>query len=377
MKLLNRTWAEIDLDAIDINLEAIRSATPGKEVIGVVKADAYGHCAKIVCKELYSKGVRFYAVSNAWEGIEVRELLGNDVKIIVFGYIYEEFYDEMLEYGLIATVGSVEFAKSLNEYGKKRNVKIPVHIELDTGMSRVGIRTEEEISEVFAMANLDVCGGYTHFPSADLRDEDSIDFTRKQERRLTDMLGKYDIPLHSQNSGGTVFYQDFPGTYSRAGLILYGLAPNTSVETPVKLKQAMTLKSTINQLKLIPKGTTIGYGRTYTADCDQLIAVIPTGYADGYSRRLSNKGKIAVNGVLCPIRGRVCMDQLMIDVSDVPDVKVGDVALLYSDIFKETSLDYIADSIGTITNEVICAVSARVPRVAVRNGETLEIVRYR
>lgn len=378
MDFLRRAWAEIDLDALDHNLEQIKACTPGKKIIGVVKANAYGHDDGIVSAELYEQGIRFFAVSNVLEAIAIREHLPyGDVKIIVFGYVLPPYLDAIVEYNLIVTAGSVEYAKMLDDYAKSRGEKIKVHINLDTGMSRVGVNTDEEIDEIIGMNHLDVCGGYSHFAVSDQLDENNAEFTEKQEEKLAQAFVTRGIPFHSQASGGIVFHKDFPGDFTRPGLILYGCAPNTSVETPIKLKQVMTFKSAVNQLKVVKKGTDIGYGRTYTTDSDQLIALVPVGYADGYNRLLSNKGLVAINGVLCHIRGRVCMDQMMVDVTGIPDVKIGDEVLLYSDKFKETSLDHIADITGTIANETICAVSARVPRVAVRGGKVVQVVNYR
>ena len=378
MKLLKRAWAEIDLNALAFNLEQIRSVCAGKEVVGVVKANAYGHSDEICAAEYYSLGVRTFAVSSVWEGEAVRRVLPyEDAEIMVFGYIYEPFLEEIISLRLTPTVGSVEYAHILDAFAASRNAVIPVQLAADTGMTRVGVRTAEEVDEIFALKNIKVVGGYSHFPVADCLDEKSVAFTKMQAEKICGLFCGRNVPLHCQNSGGIVFHQDFSGDMARPGLILYGYAPNTSVKTPIPLKQVMTLKSAVNQLKVVPKGVDIGYGRTYTTDSEQLIAVIPIGYADGYSRLMSNKGKIAVNGVLCPIRGRVCMDQLMLDVTNVPGVRIGDEALVYSDRFKETSIDYISDMIGTISNEVICAVSARVPRVAVKNGEVVKVVRYR
>lgn len=379
MKFLYRTWAEIDLDALDFNLEQIRACCPEKQAMGVVKANAYGHDAGICSKEYYRLGVRFFAVSNIWEAERVKEALPySDIDIIVFGYIPEEFFDDAISMGITFTIGSVDYAKELSTYGKAHGVTFKGHLKLDTGMTRVGIRTREEINGILALPCLEITGAYSHFAVADRLEHEHWDYTLKQEKKLRELTDGLNVPIHCQNSGGIIFHPDFIGDYTRPGLILYGLSPNTDLEKPpIKLKQVMTLKSRVNQLKEVPAGINIGYGRTYTTDSKRLIALIPAGYADGISRRMSNKGFMAVNGVLCPIRGRVCMDQIMLDVTDVPDVKVGDEVLIYSDRFRETSLDYIADLTETISNELICAVSARVPRVAVRNGEAVEFVRER
>ena len=227
-----------------------------------------------------------------------------------------------------------------------------------------------------SLPGLDVTAFYFHFPVSDMVEEDHREFTLRQYEKFILLTKEYGLPSHCLNSGGIAFYPELKGELMRPGLILYGLSANPSVESTLPLKQVMTLKSTVDQIKLFPKGVDIGYGRTYTTDSEQLIAVVPAGYADGYSRLLSNRGKVLVNGVLCPIRGRVCMDQMMIDVTEA-NAKIGDEVLLYSDRAKETSIEYIAEMLGTITNEVVCNVSSRVPRVAVRSGEIVEVVNER
>lgn len=377
MNFLKRCWAEIDLDAFDHNIECIKRHCPDKEIIAVVKANAYGHSDIICGKEYYNLGVRRFAVSNLHEAKRLRDIIGdNDCFLLVFGYIDERSFEDILRLNVTATAGSVEFAERLNAFAKSRNKKIPVNIALDTGMSRVGVRTAEEINAIIGLSFLEVNAFYSHFAVSDVPGEESRRFTLDQHRLFLKLTEGYGLPLHCQNSGGICFYPELESDYMRPGLIPYGLSPNTSEKCPLPLKQVMTLKSVIDQIKLVPKGTDISYGRTYTTDRDSVIAVVPVGYADGYSRLLSNKGAVIAGGVLCPIRGRVCMDQMMIDVTDAR-VKVGDEVKLYSDDFKETSLDHISDMIGTISNEVVCNVSARVPRVAVRKGKILQTVNER
>lgn len=377
MNFLKRCWAEIDLDALDFNLESIRAQCPDKEIIAVVKANAYGHSDVICAKEYYRLGIRRFAVSNFHEAERIREIIGdNECFLLVFGYIPEEHFPDILRLNLTATAGSVEFAERLDGFAAGQGAKIAVNIAVDTGMSRVGVRTAEEISRIAALNDLEITGMYSHFSVGDMTDGDNVDFTQKQYEKISQLAKNMNVPVHFHNSGGIAFHPDMQADWMRPGLILYGLSPNTGVGNPVELKQVMTLKSVIDQLKVIPKGVDIGYGRTYTTDSEQVIALVPAGYADGYSRLLSNKGFAAVNGVLCPIRGRVCMDQMMIDVT-AANAEIGDEVKLYSDDFKETSLDHIADVIGTISNEVICNVSSRVPRVAVRKGKIAEIVNER
>ena len=377
MNFLKRCWAEIDLDALDFNLESIRAQCPDKEVVAVMKANAYGHSDVICAREYYRLGVRRFAVSNIREAERIRGIIGDNLCfLLVFGYIDEEHFGDILRLNLTATAGSVEFAVRLNRFAASREAKIAVNIAVDTGMTRVGVETAEEIRQIAALENLEVTGMYSHFAVSDMTDSESVEFTKRQYEKISQLAKSMNIPIHIHNSGGIAFHSELQADWMRPGVILYGLSPNTGVENPLKLRQVMTLKSVIDQLKVVPKGVDIGYGRTYTADSEQVIALIPVGYADGYSRRLSNKGFAIVNGVLCPIRGRVCMDQMMIDVTNA-NAELGNEVKLYSGEFAETGVDYIADLIGTIGYEVVCNVSARVPRVAVREGEIVEVVNER
>lgn len=370
-----RCWAEIDLDRLGFNLDSIKRQCPDKEPIMVVKANAYGHSDVICVKEYYRLGERRFAVSNLHEAERLRKIIGDEsCFLLVFGYIEESRFEDILKLNLTVSLGSVEFAHRLSGFAEKKGVRIKANIAVDTGMSRVGVRAAEEIEDIMKLGGLEVTGFYFHFAVADMPEEEHKRFTQNQYDKFLSLTEKYNLPFHCLNSGGIAFYPGLGGEMMRPGLILFGVSANPNAESALELKQVMTLKSVIDQIKIIPKGTDIGYGRTYTADRDQIIALVPVGYADGYSRKLSNKGIVEVNGVLCPVRGRICMDQMMVDVTEA-GAKVGDEVVLFGDRFKETSLDYAAGLIGeTITHELICGVSARVPRVAVRNGEVVEVV---
>ena len=377
LDFLKRCWAEIDLDALDSNIKAIREYCPHKEMIGVVKANAYGHSDVICGAEMYREGIRRFAVSNINEARRLRQIIGdNNCFLLIFGYIREENFEDILELNATVSLGSVEFAERIDSFAKSKNTKIKAHIAFDTGMSRVGIRTREEADKILALSNIEVGGMYTHFAVSDELDNNNIEFTFKQYERFLELTKGYGLPLHCQNSGGVCFYTELKSDYIRPGIMPYGLYPNPNMKEAVELKQIMTLKSVIDQLKVIPKGTDISYGRTYTSDREQIIAVVPVGYADGYSRSLSNKGMVAVNGVLCPVRGRICMDQMMIDVTEA-GAKIGDEVVLYSGEYRETSVDHIARLLGTINYEVVCDVAARVPKVAVRNGKVVGVANER
>ena len=374
-KFLKRAWAEIDLDALEHNFNEIKKLSKGKEILAVVKANAYGHDDKTVCLKLQELGVKYFGVSNLWEGEKLRQH-GISGTILSFGYTDEDYFDELLEYDITQTAGSVQYAKELSDYALSKGVKLPVHIKINTGMTRVGIDSEEELLSVLALPGLDCKAAYTHFAVSDSLDKDDVQYTEKQQEKLLSIAKGKGLLLHSQNSGGIVYHPDFEGDIVRAGVIMYGHCPNYPLEVPFEMKSVMTVKSVVSQLKTIPAGTQISYGRTYTADKEMTVAVIPIGYADGYFRDFSSKGQMLINGVLCPVVGRVCMDQTIVDVSAVPDIKTGDTVYVYSDKCEQTGIDYNASLIGTIGYELTCAVALRIPRVIIHKGEIKEVVRY-
>ena len=374
-KFLKRAWAEIDLDALEHNFNEIKKLSKGKEILAVVKANAYGHDDKAVCLKLQELGVKYFGVSNLWEGEKLRQH-GIKGAILSFGYTDEDYFDELLEYDITQTAGSVQYAKELSDYALSKGVKLPVHIKINTGMTRVGIDSEEELLSVLALPGLDCKAAYTHFAVSDSLDKNDVQYTKKQQEKLLSIAKGKGLLLHSQNSGGIVYHPDFEGDIVRAGVIMYGHSPNYPLEVPFEMKSIMTVKSVVSQLKTIPAGTQISYGRTFTADKEMTVAVIPIGYADGYFRDFSSKGQMLINGVLCPVVGRVCMDQTIVDVSAVTDIKTGDTVYVYSDKCEQTGIDYNASLIGTIGYELTCAVALRIPRVIIHNGEIKEVVRY-
>lgn len=374
-KFLKRAWAEIDLDALEHNFNEIKKLSKGKEILAVVKANAYGHDDKAVCLKLQELGVKYFGVSNLWEGEKLRQH-GIKGTILSFGYTDEDYFDELLEYDITQTAGSVQYAKELSDYALSKGVKLPVHIKINTGMTRVGIDSEEELLSVLALPGLDCKAAYTHFAVSDSLDKDDVQYTKKQQEKLLSIAKGKGLLLHSQNSGGIVYHPDFEGDIVRAGVIMYGHSPNYPLEVPFEMKSVMTVKSIVSQLKTIPAGTQISYGRTFTADKEMTVAVIPIGYADGYFRDFSSKGQMLINGVLCPVVGRVCMDQTIVDVSAVTDIKTGDTVYVYSDKCEQTGIDYNASLIGTIGYELTCAVALRIPRVIIHKGEIKEVVRY-
>jgi len=358
-----RTWVEVNLAALGNNVAEIRKIAPDKEIIAVVKANAYGHGDDIICPELKKLGINFFAVSCVDEALHVKKYVP-DCEILIFGFTEAKRLKEAAENDFILTVGDIEYAKELNVFTSSKNVKFRVHVKYNSGMNRVGINTEAELEEILRLSGLNCEAVYTHFACADSLSESDMSFTRAQQEKIISLAKGKGLKVHSQNSGGVLFHKDFEADYVRAGLLLYGLSPDSRFPTPIKLSPVMSLKSVIHQLRTLEAGEPVSYGRTYNTPSKRLAAVIPVGYADGYSRLHSNSGLVAVRSTLCPVIGRVCMDQLVIDVTDVAGVKTGDEVLLYSADYKETSIDYISEKLGTIPYEVVCNVSHRVRRIA-------------
>lgn len=356
MSFHSRTRVETDISALKSNVGKIRSLAPEKEIIAVVKANAYGHGDDIVCPALKDAGVNFFAVSCIDEAVHISEFVSG-ADILIFGFTEPERLKSAAGHGFILTAGDMNYARELSNFTCRENVKFRVHVKINTGMNRVGINTEQELDEILSLPGLNCEAIYTHFSCADSMNADDIAFTRSQQEKFLAFTKGKGLKIHSQNSGGALFHSEFEGDYVRVGLALYGLMPGLS---PV-----MSLKSEIHQLRTLTAGDFVSYGRTFKASEKILAAVVPAGYADGYSRMHSNSGLTAVKNTLCPVLGRVCMDQIVIDVSKVADVKIGDEVLLYSPKFKETNIEYIAEKLGTIPYEVVCAVSHRVQRVPV------------
>ena len=376
-KLLRRVWAEIDLDTLDSNLAQINKAAGGKPIMAIVKADAYGHSAELISRELWDKGVKSYAVSNVLEAIDLRKTLP-DAQIVIFGYCDPEWQQEIIDGRFEQTAAGTEHAAMLSDIAVKRGIRLPVHIKVNTGMNRVGIDTAEELHEILTLPGLDIRGVYTHFAAADSADPSDIEYTRSQQEKL-DRIAKEardaGIPVYSRNSGGILYHKELGGDMVRSGIITYGCMPNTALAVPIGIKPVMRLRAAVCQLKTVPAGTAVSYGRTYVTDKETVLAVIPAGYADGYSRGLSGRGAVYFGSKRAPITGRVCMDQMMVDVTGL-GVKVGDVCELYSDTIDEIKADNIADMLGTIGYELLCLVSKRVPRAAVRSGNIQKVINY-
>ena len=386
MHILRRTWAEVDLAAAEYNFNIIREKAKGSRVCCVVKADGYGHGAKVLSKLYESLGADYLAVSNIDEAEELRDF-GINLPILILGYTPVHDAKRLLKLNLTQAVYSLDFAKALSERCCELNGTLKVHIKIDTGMSRIGFmcqsfpRDNSSVNEIFeacSLKGLQAEGIMTHFSVAD-EGEEGRAYTEKQienfeytVKALKEKGVEFDI-IHHANSAGTEDYENAHKTMVRAGIILYGLAPSPKLQGALPLMPLMTLKTSVASVKKIYKGTTVSYGRTFEAEEDMTVATVTIGYADGYFRDFSNKGYMLLKGKKCKILGRVCMDQTIIDVSGIEDVKIGDEVIVFSATESPTA-DDLAKFADTINYEVICAVSKRVPRYYHKNGQIVDVM---
>lgn len=377
MSSLLRTWAEIDISALLHNFKKIKNMSGGAEIIAVVKANAYGHSVKNVVPALDNAGADRFAVATLQEALELRNL-GVKKPILILGYTNPDGASLLAENEITQCVFSKEYAQMLSEKAVESGVNVKIHLKLDTGMSRLGFdcRTEElfglEDATVAAnLENLETEGAFTHFAVSDRNEKEEDGFTDSQYQRFkkaTDILKSrgVNIPLcHCCNSGAILNDSEKHFSAVRPGIILYGLSPDSSA--PLEgFKPVMTLKTTIAMIKEIHSNDTVSYGRTFEAKEKMLVATLPVGYADGYPRLLSNKGYVVINGQKAPIVGRVCMDQIVVDVTNIPNVSMGDEVILMGE---KPSAEEIGQMCGTINYEIVCGVSSRVPRIAVNKDE--------
>lgn len=391
MNMVKRTWAEISLNAIEHNYNVIRNkVADDTKVCCVIKADGYGHGA-VELSQIYEKlGADFFAVSNIDEGIEIRKS-GSKLPIVILGYTPVSEAENLAEYDISQAVFSLEYAKELSEKCVEEDCICKMHIKVDSGMSRIGFMCQEfprdeysieEICEACCLQNLEVEGLFTHFCVSD-EDAEGREFTNKQYENfihVRDSLKKRGVDIsvvHCSNSGAIEDYPETCCDMVRAGIILYGLAPSSKLADRLDLVPAMTLKTVVAFVKEVQKGATISYGRTFTADRKMKIATVPIGYADGFIRQNAKDGYMMVNGKKAKIVGRICMDQTMLDVTDIEDVKTGDEVVVFGTGENgEPTADSLAENTGTINYETVCLVGKRVPRIYIKDGK-IENVMYK
>lgn len=383
---LNRSWAEVNLDNIAHNVREIRRITNKKaELMGVVKADAYGHGVMGVAKTLLANGVTRLAVSMLDEAIQLRKN-GIAVPILILSYTDPARAEEIILNDVTQTVFSHDLAQALSDAAVRLNRNIKIHIKIDTGMTRVGFMPGySAVKDVVAISRLPgiiIEGLFTHFASADEKDKS---YTRMQFERFMSIcselnrIGVYIPVKHVSNSAAIIDFPEMHLDMVRPGIILYGMYPSEDVDrSKIDLKPAMTLKANVILVKDVEKNTCISYGRIFKTRRESKIATIPIGYADGYTRLLSGRGKVLINGECAPIVGRICMDQCMVDVTGLKnEVHTGDEAVLFGrqgDI--EITVEDVAKAIGTINYEVVSLIGKRVPRAYLENGKISRVLNY-
>ncbi len=367
------TIAEIDLDALRFNLNQLRGLTKGKaDILAVVKANAYGHGAVEIAKELESAGAKIFGVATTEEGIELRRS-GVSLPTLILAGSYPEEFEKVIENNLSPVVFDLEMARALDAQAKKTGQRISVHLKVDTGMNRLGIpwrNWEPALNVLQSLGNLQVEGLMSHFSVAESERPDDRAFTEEQRQRFQACLdsarkmGMQPHYIHLANSAATALGERARFNLVRPGLMLYGLHPAPALRRRISLRPVLRWKTAILSLKRVPAGDPVSYGRTYSCRKESLIAILPVGYADGYNRRLSNRGEVLVRGKRAKIAGIVCMDLTMVDVSEISGVQVNDeVVLLGRQEAEEISADEMAGWMETIPYEVLCAIGKRVPRI--------------
>ncbi len=383
-----RYWAEVSLDAAENNFNVIKShIKPEAKLCCVIKADAYGHGAVSLAR-LYEKiGADYFAVSNIEEALQLRK---NNIKrpIMILGYTSFECAKLLADNDIEQSIYSYDYAEKLNEFAEKAGVKVKIHLKLDSGMGRIGFcckHGEKDRAELDMAAkacgfkNLIPHGVFTHFAVAD-EGNDGRAYTLNQFKQFTSAIEylqqKHQITFkirHCANSGAIFDYPEVQLDMVRAGIVLYGCAPSRKVQCN-ELRGVMSLKAVVSMVKALMPGDCVSYGCTYKADKKIILATIPVGYADGFWRSNLNKATFIIKGKKVPLVGRVCMDQLMIDVSSIPDVRAGDeVIIMGEENGQKISASDIADLNNTINYEILCAVGKRVPRYYIKNGKIVEV----
>ena len=383
-------WAEIDLDALRANFRAVQKRAGDLPLCAVVKADSYGHGAVQCARVFAEEGAAWLAVSCLAEALQLRQA-GQKLPILILGHVQPEFAAALIEHHITAACYSLPQAKALSAAAVQAGGIVDIHLKADTGMGRIGfpLRTDfaqsiAEMLEVCALPGLHMTGLFQHFAVADDDSTENIAYTEEQYQlflrtyRALKAAGHEPPLVHCDNSAGVMLHPDWPHgeitapCMARPGIILYGFDPSDEVRFDT-FKPVMKLKTVVSMVKELQPGQSTSYGRRFTAETPTKVATLCTGYADGYPRLLScGKGIVEIHGTPCPVLGRVCMDQLMVDVTAVPDVQEGDEAILWGGRVSDSAED-IARKTDTISYEVLCGVSRRVPRVYLEHGEITDI----
>ena len=387
-----RIEADIDLDAIRYNIETVKSLNPPtRKTLLVIKADAYGHGAVVLAKEMDDLA-DYFAVATVDEALELR---GADIvkPILILGYTDESEYEDIINNDITIAIYDYQEAERLSEIAEGLGKKAKVHIKADSGMSRIGFQCDEsgieEAYRITKLSGLDVEGVFTHYAKADYADKSDAltqySAFSKFVKALEDKGVNFKI-RHIDNSAGAMEIHSDGFDMMRLGIVIYGLYPSEEIDKSVVIKPAMSLKSRVVHVKDLPAGRGVGYGWSYVTEKTTKVATVSVGYADGYPRALSNKGRVLIHGQYAPIIGRVCMDQIMVDVTDIKDadgqsgdgtVKVGDEVILFGKQRENSiSVEEVAEPANSFNYEEVCNISRRVPRVYFRNNEEVYEVNY-
>ncbi len=386
-KSYRRIEADIDLDAIRYNIETVKALNPAdRKVCLVIKADAYGHGAVTLAHE-FSDIADYYAVACMDEAVELRKV-GVATPILILGYTDPLDYTRALEYDITLAMYDYEQAAELSGLARKAGKKAKVHIKVDTGMSRIGFQcSEEAVSEaykLYQLEGLDVEGIFTHYAKADYMDKSDARLQYDRFSWFVSEMEKRGARLsirHIDNSAGAMEIHSNGFDMMRLGIVIYGLYPSEEIDKKVVLRPAMTLKAKVIHVKELESGRGVGYGWTYVTDKPVRVATVSVGYADGYPRALSNKGRVLIHGKSAPILGRVCMDQVMVDVTDIEaetqKVEVGDEVVLFGRQGDELiSVEEVAEPANSFNYEAVCNISRRVPRVYYKGGAEVSAINY-
>ena len=383
MDNMQRAWVEVNLDSIAHNVRQIKSILkPGTKLMGVVKADAYGHGVYTVSKTILESGADSLAVAFIDEAVQLRKY-GIDAPVLILGNSAESSIEDLIEYDIMPSVFTLEFAKLLSRKASECGKELKVHVKVDTGMGRIGFvygddkaqcdETLDDIREIYNLPGIRLEGLFTHFATADEADETYTNIQFERFCRLCARLEEMGIEVpvkHTANSAAQIRFEDMQLDMVRAGIILYGMYPSEEkVFGELDLKPAMTFKTRVTYIKEMEKDSAISYGKPYVTPSKKKIATIAIGYADGYSRLLSDKARVLVDGVICPQVGRICMDQCMIDVTNVNNINIGDEVTLFGG---EIPVEDIAAKMGTINYEVVCMVGNRIPRVYIKDEKIVD-----
>lgn len=369
----NRAWIEVNLENLEYNINQIKNIISKQtEIMAVVKANAYGHGMIEVSKKLNEIGIQNFAVATLEEGINLRKQ-GVKGNILILGYTDFKNINYVIEYNLIQTIVDYDYAKKISEMDLKEKLK--VHIKINTGMNRTGesYKNIDNLIKIYQTKNIDILGTYSHLCVSDSLDEDDIEFTNKQISNFFEIINKIKTlgyntgKIHIQASYGILNYPDLQCDYVRPGIIMYGVYSNYNEKTitHIDFKPVLSLKARVTSVKEISQGDAVSYGRTFVANKNMKIASVSIGYADGYPRNLSNKNiEVLVNGEYSVIIGRICMDQMIIDVSNIKEVKQGDIVTLIGEE-EPIKVENVSSNSNTITNELLSRLGRRLPIITI------------